>query len=257
VALSRPELPTFDRFAAWYVQQYPDAPAPISATTTENLAAFTVGGHTAAITLIPRPIPWSQLEGPAATAWYWPDAASLRDHAAHLIVTLVDEGGRQLDNAITLTRLTAAAAATSSSVGVFWGPGRLVHSPAGFIDQARDARESNLPLFLWVDFRVERHGDDPDDPAVRLYTTGLEALGGQELEVLRFVGDPQELVGFVYNVAHYLLERRKVVNDGDTIGLTDAVQVTARRGPSMLDEQAEVIRLEFEGAAGPGDGPAR
>jgi hypothetical protein len=116
----------------------------------------------------------------------------------------------------------------------------LVHPPDAFNEQAAAAGEHNLPLFLWVDFRVE-----PVERGLRLFTTGLEALGAEEIEVANYVGDSGELVGFVYNVAHYMLERRKVINDGDTIGLTDAVQVTAHRQPSMLGGELEVIRLEF------------
>ncbi len=244
VALERPVLPAFDVVAAWYAEHYPDAPLLKPAGSTDNLLTFTIGEYTAAATLVPRAIPWSQLEGPVATAWYWPGAVdALSRQAAHLLVTLVDEGGRAIEKAMHLTQLTAALAAPTPSVGVFWGPGRLVHEPAAFIEQVTDISERNLPLFLWVDFRVERR----DDGALRLYTTGLEALGGEEIEVPRFEGDPQQLVGFVYNVAHYQLDRRKVISDGDTIGLTDDVKVTVRRGASMLGGELEVIQLEFEG----------
>lgn len=246
VALDRAELPAFERVAAWHAEHFPDADPLKPAGSTENLLTFTIGELTAAATLVPRPIPAGQLEGPAATAWYWPDAASaLGGHAAHLLVTMVDEAGRATHKALALTRLTAALAATAPSVGVSWGPGRLVHPVNGFLQQAIDASPECLPLFLWVDFRVER----TDDGSLRLFTTGLDALVGEELEVPRFAGEPQQLVGFVYNVAHYQLERRKLINDGDTIGLTDEVQVTAHRGPSMLGGQLEVIRLEFEGAS--------
>ncbi|HEX6963281.1 MAG TPA: DUF4261 domain-containing protein, partial [Lacipirellula sp.] len=80
----------------------------------------------------------------------------------------------------------------------------------------------------------------------RLYTTGLETLGQSELEVARFEGSAQELLDFSYNIAHYLLEKRKVVNDGDTIGLTDEVRATAHRSTSMLGGDLEVISLQFE-----------
>lgn len=244
VALERPELPDFARVAAWYTEHFPDAAPPVMAAATHNLLTLTLGEYTAAATLVPRPIPAGQLAGPAEAAWYWPEAAAaLERHTAHLLVTLVDEGGRTLEKAITLTRLTAALAATTPSVGVFWGPGRLVHPPAAFIDQASTASEHNLPLFLWIDFRVEAVAG-----GIRLFTTGLEALGAQELEVAHYVGDASELVGFVYNVAHYILERRKTIGEGDTIGLTDAVQVTAHRAPSMLGGDLEVIQLEFEKA---------
>jgi hypothetical protein len=242
VALARPELPAFEHVAGWHAEHYPSAPPLARASATENLITFTLGEYTAAATLIPRPIPAGQLSGPAATAWYWPTAeADLAGHAAHLLVTLVDEGGKPVEKALALTRLTAALTATAPSAGVFWGPGRLVHPPDAFVEQAETAGDHNLQLFLWIDFRVE-----PTDGRLRLFTTGLEALGAEEIEVAEFVGESGELVGFVYNVAHYMLERRKVINEGDTIGLTDEVQVTAHRGPSILGGDLDVVQLVFE-----------
>ena len=243
VALERAELPTFEHFAAWHAEQFPDAPQPVLAAGTDKLMTFTIGDLTAAATLIPRPIPWSQLEGPCATAWYWPEAsAEMREHAAHLLIAVVDEGGKSIEKAMTLTRLTAAAVSSSTSIGVFWGPGRLVHSAGAFVEQAVQMKADNLPLFLWIDFRVEQI----DDGVYRLYSTGLEALGESEIEVERFDGSPQELLDFVYNIAHYLIDQKKLIRDGDTIGLTDAVQVTVHRGPSMLGGELEVMKLQFE-----------
>jgi hypothetical protein len=243
VPLKRPEMPAFEQLAAWRREHFPTASEMRAASATENLQTLTIGDQTAAITMAPRPIPPSQLEGPAAMAWYWPEAAAqLKDHPAHLLVTLIDEGGPAVKKAETLMVLTAAVAATAPAVGVFWGPGRLVHSPQAFIEQAVQMREGNLPLFLWIDFRIEPLGDG----AHRLYTTGLEALGPTEIEVPHFEGHPQELLDFAYNIAHYLLDTRKTVNDGDTIGLTDEVRATARHAKSMLGGDLDVIALEFE-----------
>ena len=36
--------------------------------------SFSLGGNTAAVALMPAPIPWSNLEGPCETAWWWPEA---------------------------------------------------------------------------------------------------------------------------------------------------------------------------------------
>jgi hypothetical protein len=246
VALEEARLPGFEDVAAWYEEHFP-APlkrcSPVLSSATENLLALTIGDFTAAVSLVPRPIPWSQLEGPAATAWYWPEAsATLRHHAAHLLVALVDEGGRAIEKAMTLTRLVTAVAAASPSVAAFWGPGRLVHSPEAFVEQAVQMSEGNLPLFLWIDFRMEESASG----GVRLFTTGLEALGGTELEVRDYGGEAQELLNYAYNIAHYQLDQRKVIRDGDTIGLTEEVQVTAHRGQSMLGGEMEVLQLEFE-----------
>ncbi len=245
VVLDRAELPQFEDVTQAIGEYFADAPVMTAAGSTENLLTCSIGEYTAAATLVDRPIPWSQLEGPCATAWYWPDAAEvLRENEAHLLVTLIDEGGKAIEKSTALTQWVTGLVASSPSLGVFWGPGRLVHPTHAFIEQAVQLSPTDLPLFLWVDFRIERL----DNGHSRLYTTGLTALGYTELEVPEFAGEPQQLLEFAYNIAHYQICQTKVINDGDTIGLTEEVQVTARHEPSMFDEKIEVIKLEFEGA---------
>ncbi len=243
IALDQPMLPEFDEVAGELSRFFADAPPLTAAGQTENLLTCLLGQQTVAATLVPAPIPWSQLEGPCATAWYWPDAAgALRDHQAHLLVTLLDEGGRAVDKCSYLTQFVSALASASPAIGVFWGPGRLVHQPRAFVDQAKQMSHENLPLYLWIDFRIEQIADQ----SLRMFTTGLKALGQLELEVPLYHGTPQQLLEFVYNVAHYLLDKKKQVHEGETIGLTDEVKATVKFGKSMLDDAADVLQLEFD-----------
>ncbi|MCA9233003.1 MAG: DUF4261 domain-containing protein [Planctomycetales bacterium] len=243
VVLDQPRMPDFDEVARFVGQSFPDALEMTVSGSTEALFTCSLGDYTAAVTLVDRPIPWGQLEGPCATAWYWPDAETeLRDHNAHLLVTLIDEGAKAIEKSTLLTQLVAGVVSSSPTLGVFWGPGRLVHPPRAFLEQALQMSPKDLPLFLWVDFRVERL----EPGMVRLYTTGLEALGHSELEVPEFQGAPQTLLEYAYNIAHYQVTQPKYINDGHTIGLTDEVQVVAHHGRSMFDEGIEVIRLEFQ-----------
>lgn len=243
VILDRAELPQFEDVAQAVGEYFSEAPVMTAAGATEKLLTCSIGEYTAAATLVDKPVPWSQLEGPCATAWYWPDAAEkLRGHEAHLLVTLIDEGGSAVEKSTCLTQWVAGLVASTPTLGVFWGPSRMVHPARAFIEQAVQLSPTDLPLFLWIDFRIEQL----DNGNSRLYTTGLEALGFSELEVHEFAGDPQHLLEFAYNIAHYQIGKNKVINDGDTIGLTEEVQVTARREPSILDEKIEVIKLEIE-----------
>ncbi|MDZ4658949.1 MAG: DUF4261 domain-containing protein [Bythopirellula sp.] len=247
VLLDEPRLPEFDEVARFIGAMFPNAPSMQVAGSTENLFTCTIGEYTAAVTLVPRPVPWSQLEGPCATAWYWPTATeALKDHKAHLLVALVDEGSKSIDKSTALTQLVCGLVGTSPVQGVFWGPGRLVHPPQAFLDQAQQMSPRDLPLFLWIDFRVER----TPEGSGQLYTTGLEALGKTELEIRNFSGELQVMLEYAYNVAHYQLCKHKQINDGDTIELTDEVQAVAHLGPSMFDADMEVVQLEFQSAAG-------
>jgi len=61
--------------------------------------------------LMPAPIPWSALEGPCATAWWWPEATEkMKHHHSHIILALAGESGNLVQRHVTLTHFTAAVA---------------------------------------------------------------------------------------------------------------------------------------------------
>lgn len=244
VALSQPLLPEADAVAAELGRLSPDAPAPVVTSRTD--AAFTLAwddGATANVTLVGQPIPWDRIEGPCATAWYWPEAEqAMRPHTAHLFVTLLDESRRKIDVSFRLTLLLAATAAHAPALGVVWGASGAVHEPRAFAELAMQSSTSDLPLHLWIDFRVYEH----DNGGYGFFTTGMEALGRRELETPHYLGEPQRLIGAAYNIAHYVLEKDATLKDAEVIGLPDESQVTIREDRSMIDPEQDVVRLEFE-----------
>ncbi len=222
---------------------WPDLAGAAVSQSAPRAATITIGEAVAGLSHIPTPIPWSQLEGPCDVAWYWPQAeAALRGHQSHVLITLLDEGRRAIDKSIRLTQLAAAAAiAAAAPVGIFWGPGRLIHKAADFVDVARDMTSDKLPLFLWIDFRVVEEAEGK----LALFTTGLQSLGYLELEVAGYGGSAARLVESVFNVAHYILEGKGTIRDGHTIGLADGTELSARGAASFCDPELEVLRLEF------------
>ncbi len=244
IALDQERLPAGDAVAAELAARFPDA-APLEATSeTARSVTFKCGQAAGNYTLVDQPIPWERLEGPCATAWYWPEAeAAMRGHTAHLLVTLLDEAKDPIDTAILMTRLLTALASQTSAAGLVWGPSGQVHKPEDFAAMAARMAREDLPLHLWIDFRVTQL---EEQEGLALFTTGLEALGHREFETPQFAGDAEGLAGTVYNVTHYVLEKGAVLKDGEAIGLPDGSQVNIQFGPSMIDESQEVIQLRFE-----------
>ncbi len=250
VALSEPTLPE----ASALLENLSHRPA---GTTAPRLASQTAGalnlvwdadeqGHdaTANVTLVDKPIPWQQLEGPCVTAWYWPEAESvLRQHTAHLFVTLIDENPKGVQQSFRLTRLLTALAAVSPAAGIVWGASGAVHEPVAFSQLASKATAEDLPLNLWIDFRVY---EKENNEGFGLFTTGLDALGHREFEVPNFTGDPHQLVGAVYNVTHYLLEKQPTLRDSEVIGLPNEQEVTIHEDQSQINPEQDVLRLEFK-----------
>lgn len=243
VAVHDEALPELEEIAGYLTSNWPDTPPLSNVSRKGNVVTFNWGEAVASLTLFPMPMPWQHLEGPCAAAWYWPEATTvMRGHPRHVLVTLIDEGRDPIEKSLRLTRLVAAVAACCDANGIFWGPGRMVHPPDEFLEVSREMTREHLPLFLWIDFRLEQIGPQ----AYRLYTTGLEPLGQREIEVERYDGDPQTIVAAVYNVAHYALEQQKPLRHGDTIGAGEGERIASvHHDSSMLDPDQSVIRLEF------------
>jgi hypothetical protein len=242
VALDTPSLPRQEEVHATLTALSGADAHPKTVEARESALVFSFDCYSAAVALVRSPIPWANLEGPCETAWWWPDSvAKMRGHNSHLLVALQVEGGSAVRRAVTLTHLTAAAAAHVDAAGIYWGGGGLVHDPHAFLEEARSASPENLPLRLWIDFRIE----DNEDGTLHLFTTGMKALDKMEIEIPQSRHAPQELFDFAYSIAQYLLVRDAEIRDGHTVGRCDDERVRATHALSMWDSKLTVLRLDY------------
>ncbi len=133
------------------------------------------------LSLMPGPIPWSDLEGPCATSVLWRDAAKvLKPHRAHLLVTIMfDDARSPIDISKLLTQVTASVLETcNAALGVYWCNATLVVQPELFRDFAVKLLPSGPPIHIWVDFRIGPN----EQGKMSGFTTGLRALGHMEIE---------------------------------------------------------------------------
>ena len=206
----------------------------------ENMV-FVVRGGNLAVSLMPAPIPWSDLEGPCATAWWWPEATErMRSHRFHFVVALIGGEIEPVERRVLLTKVVREVVKSTDAVGVYWGEGTLVHEPDEFLRATSSLSSSNIPGTIWLDVRVEPVGDD----AVRCFTTGLAPLGFHEIEVVKTTLSPDEVMAFIGDTACYIVNNRKQISHGDTMGRTATEQYRVRYAPSMFN-RGEVMRLEL------------
>jgi hypothetical protein len=228
-----------------YAEQWGVTPVP--ATAEKGQFAFKVGEDDVIVALMPAPIPWSDLEGPCATSWLWPDAAKiLRDHKGHLIVTVLSPEANPLQQARIVTQVCASILATCPQApGVYWGNATLVISSAMFQDFARDVLPNGPPLYIWVDTRV---GKLPNGKTSG-FTCGMAALGFMEFETESASDEPGELRERFYGLGNYLIENGPVINDGDTIGEDENERIRVVYAPSKFGHEGKVMRLEYSAVA--------
>jgi hypothetical protein len=208
----------------------PDAPAVIS-----------VGGTMVGLTVIPKPIPWSDLEGPCACAWHWPEATDvMRGHRAHVIVAVLGPGaGGPVERSLLATRAAAAVAATHGATGVYWGNGTTVNPADRFIEKARGASVAKPPVLLWVEARYARRGDG----SAVAFTTGMAPLGHKEFEVPATRREPGYVLEMLLDACLYVLANGPILKHGQTFGRTADERLKIRHGPSMHEGRGSVITL--------------
>jgi hypothetical protein len=241
VALNSPRLPESARILASLRERCPDCPPPSDLTQKDNNLVFHMGDSMAAVSLIPAPIPWSDLEGPCATAWWWPEATErMKAHNSHVIVALMGGSGSPVERHILLSHLVSAVAANADAAGIYWGAGTIVHDPTAFQEQSAELSPDNMAPHLWVDMRLEQNGDG----SFRYFTTGMESFGCLEIEIDRSRRPPQEILDFCYGIVSYVLTRGATIGDGETVGRSAEEKIKVRHKPSMWD-RGTAMKLEF------------
>ncbi len=206
----------------------------------EGVVSFNLGSGTGAITVVPMPIPSSDLAPVAETSLLWPEASqAITTHHAHALVTIAHRTGTQVERKLHLTRLVAAVVEATHAIGVYWGEGPALHSSAEFLDSTRTASISDPPVHLWLGLSIAR----PNQEQVSLLTFGMEHFHQTNLLVIG--PSDNTTVAFVYDLAKYMLISNVTINDGDTVGHSPTQRIQVRHQQSPVDSTQTVYAVEL------------
>ncbi|SMC29126.1 protein of unknown function [Andreprevotia lacus DSM 23236] len=227
-------------------RRFPELPALSEVSVKDGIiSASWDEGINIAVSSTAAPWPWSDLEGPCASGALWPPEeaeGALRAHSSHLIVTVFGEL-EPLALCSLLTQLTTAVLdEADGALGVFWANAALVAPKPLFIEFATEMMPEDLPLPIWVDFRVGWSGERISAG----FTCGLAKLGHREFEAQEVPEKPSELRERLYDLAAYVLKQGPVLKDGDTLGRDEEERIRVAYTPSAFGLEGEVITLQYE-----------
>jgi hypothetical protein len=204
--------------------------------------SFSFDRETSFVGSMPAPIPWSTLEGPCATAWWWREATSIcKPCRGHYLVWTESGDGDVFAANLRLTAIVAALVRTAKAPAVYWGAGTLVRSGDDFCRQAEGATRDVMPLYLWLDFRIEPTGGDQ----LFFAPTGMTAFGLMELETLAPRRMANHVLNRLFNAAHYLCDHGPVLEDGQTFGMSETEKIGISHRPSRWKRPGHVIFMEL------------
>jgi len=222
---------------AWR-EAWPDVPAP-SVSEHEGALAADFGDLMCAVTVLPQPIPGTEVGEAAEASWLWPHALeAIAGYGAHAVVFAQDSEDRTA-TLLANTRLTAAVLAATGALGVYVGG-------AGMLVPAEVWRELaatlSVPAPLWLNVGAVQEGRLRKRLAV--YTAGMAQFGLMDIEVVNSPKRPGDLKAWVCDLASYLVAEGPVLEDGNTVGAADDERARVTFAPSSLGRPGLVYRVD-------------
>ena len=115
----------------------------------------------------------------------------------------------------------------------------LVYQPKFYLAMEEALKMKIFPLMglVWVHMVRENEG-------YSLYTVGMNNFGKDEMEVIKYNGDPIEVRDFLLDIASYCIEEDVILRNGETIGLT-AEQVCKIKRSKGVYVDGKSLKIDY------------
>jgi hypothetical protein len=172
-----------------------------------------------------------------------PPSEVLETAQAHTLVTVLGlEGDPLYRGSVTAALCAAVMAGTSDAVGAMLAEGITIHGAEIFSELAAKSLESGTPpVELLVDVTAARAGDQ----RMSLLSHGMTRHGREEF-LLTCPIEGEGAMGFMFSMVRWMLmDKEKHLASGDAIGRSAEETILVQRVPSVVENGAEVIRLDL------------
>lgn len=210
----------------------------------ENEDSFVISyqGAIIAVSLMPGPVPYEELEDYAARNYRWHEGINkIKEHTAHLLVVVIGRETDPREAGTLLVKTVSSCCGLFDAIGIYTGS--VVLERDFYMDFAEMAEDDVFPLYNLVWFGLY-NGKAVGESGMCGYTEGMRNFGYDEIEVIGSEAGPEDLVEFLSNVAEYVITEEVVLNDGETIGFSEDQKLPITRSGGVAVE-GDSLKIEF------------
>jgi hypothetical protein len=198
-----------------------------------------IAGGTVMIGLIDAALPKGTVDVLCRQSWHWKAACeATAGHRAHILVTVLDTRLDRLDAELLLTDVIASLM-DGNAIASYWDAS--LHPRDSFLRQTAQMGRQRPPVWLWVGFRFT----NDVEKGVSMSTQGMESFGLREIETKDVQRNGRDVFSLVMGMASYLIQKGPVIQDGETVGDSPALNIRVRQGPSYWRDGLTVYRVLY------------
>ncbi|MGZ3418904.1 MAG: hypothetical protein ACXVEE_13615 [Polyangiales bacterium] len=162
--------------------------------------ALAIDDRQVLIKTLDQAYPEAELASFLRGTWWWPDAIdAARGHGGRVLVHVPVAAGDARDRHLLATSLVEDLL-DDHAIAVLWSGTGAIVPPDRFVELARGASRTQLPITLWISVRFASVNGE------RIaFTTGMNAFGLPEIESEAGEGDPSPLATAIFEAVHDLL----------------------------------------------------
>jgi hypothetical protein len=224
--------------------RWPEVGNPQHLVRGEQEVGFALGEAAVLMVNVDAQIDYADFPERHVSERFWPGSINgLMRHQSHMVISVNLENRRGTDLFQLATKVTASAlAAAPSALGVYWPSTPQLINRESFL--ARASSLPSLPLELWINITVGKGRDG----SVTASTSGLEAFGLRELEMVDSPESREAARIRLTNLVSQMLRQRRNLSHGVTLGYDHMWKVEVEVAPSKLGGTGDVSQIVFEAA---------
>ena len=208
--------------------------------SSNESSVLTIGEYQVAIGNMPIAIPGNEIEETASFNYYWDNGKTeAGKHKGHIIVSIINGGTNPIKENLLFNKVISSVLDNSKSIGVYIGGRTLLLSKDFYQGNLENISETNLPINNLIYFGIRKENNKNS-----VYTYGLKDFRKKEMEIIESKHGIDELLEMMYNLTSYVLESNVILNDGETIGMSEKQKLRIKLSKGKyLDEQT--LKIDY------------
>lgn len=174
-------------------------------------------------------------------SWHWQQAAEVVEQCDYELM-LTDMMARGLSHQQRLqlfNQVLRAVLEVAPCDGIYWRSSDKLIEPEAFLKALQDGQD----LYGALNIRLYNIQSEQRRQEMVMDSCGLAALGVPDVQCHFYDMNPNEVAGFLMDIAHYLYEQGDIITDGETIGQDEEQRWTCEHQFSLIAPRRVVIDL--------------